>query len=59
MIKVLDGRALNDHFWIYYGALSNVEYTVTVTDTVTGRRKTYINPEGRFASAGDVRALPD
>jgi hypothetical protein len=28
LVKVLDGRAINDRFWVFYGALSDVEYTV-------------------------------
>ncbi|MFY9825578.1 MAG: hypothetical protein WAM82_29665 [Thermoanaerobaculia bacterium] len=58
VLKVLDGRAVNGNFWVYYGALSNVEYTLTVTDTATGAVKTYHNPSGTFASAGDTQALP-
>ena len=57
MVKVIDGRANNGRFWVYYGALSNVAFTMTVTDTATGRQKTYRNPPGRFASAGDVEAF--
>jgi PKD repeat protein len=58
MVKVLDGRAVNGNYWVYYGALSNVEYTITVTDTVTGSSVTYFNPSGTFASVGDTRAIP-
>jgi hypothetical protein len=58
VLKVLDGRALNNHFWVFYGALSDVEYTVTVEDTQTGKRKTYFNPRGNLASVGDSAALP-
>ena len=36
VIKVVDGRAFNSRFWVFYGALSDVEYTITVTDTQTG-----------------------
>ena len=39
------------------GALSNVEYTLTVTDTVTGAQRQYHNPSGRFASVGDPVAF--
>jgi hypothetical protein len=58
MIKILDGRAVNGHFWILYGALSDVEYTITVTDTVTGEQRTYVNPRGQLASRADVGAFP-
>ncbi len=58
ILKVLDGTQLNGHFWVFYGALSNVEYTLTVADTVTGVSKTYVNPAYNFASVGDTTALP-
>lgn len=57
ILKVLDGRPINDRFWVYYGALSNVEYTITVTDTVTGFARSYFNPAGRYASVGDNDAF--
>ncbi len=57
-VKIVDGRAVNGHFWVFYGALSNVQYTLTVTDTQTGRSKTYVNPQGAMASVGDTSALP-
>jgi photosystem II stability/assembly factor-like uncharacterized protein len=56
-VKVLDGRALNGRFWVFYGALTNVEFTLEVTDTETGRRQVYRNPSGRFASVGDTAAF--
>lgn len=57
VIKVLDARVLNGKFWVFYGALSDVEYTITVTDTVTGAVKTYFNPQGRLASVADTSAF--
>jgi ELWxxDGT repeat protein len=57
VIKVLDGRELNGHFWVFYGALSDVRYTLTVTDTLTGEIRTYDNPAGRFASVADTAAF--
>ena len=57
MIKVLDGTSVNGHFWVFYGALSNVQYTITVTDTRTGAIKVYTNPFGTLASVADVLAF--
>ena len=57
VVKALDGRAVNGHFWIFFGALSNVEYTVTVTDSQTGAVRRYTNPSGRFASVADTLAF--
>jgi hypothetical protein len=57
VVKVLDGRSINGHFWVFYGALSNVEYTITVTDTQTGAVKTYFNPQGQLASVADTAAF--
>jgi hypothetical protein len=57
VIKVLDGRAVNGHFWVFYGALSDVAYTITVTDTVTGSSRTYHNTQGHLASRSDVTAF--
>lgn len=50
-------RAVNSHFWVFYGALSDVEYTITVTDMLTGAMKTYFNPQGRLASVADTSAF--
>lgn len=55
--KVLDGRGVNNHRWVFYGALSNVEYTLTVTDTETGAARRYVNPPGRLGSVGDTNAF--
>lgn len=57
MLKVLDGSAVNGHFWVFYGALSDVEYTITVTDTATGSQRTYHNPLHHLASGADLDAF--
>lgn len=53
-VKVLDGRAINGNFWLLYGALSDVEYEITVTDTVTGRSRTYRNEAGSVCGEIDT-----
>ena len=57
VVKVVDGRAFNGFYWVFYGALSNVAYTVTVTDTQTNTVKTYNNPAGTLASVADTAAF--
>ncbi len=56
-VKVLDGGPVNGHFWVFYGSLSNVPFTLTVTDTATGEPRVYENPERVFASQGDTAAF--
>ncbi len=57
MVKVLDARAVNGNFWVFFGALSNVEYTINVVDTVSGELHSYYNPPSTFASVGDTSAF--
>ena len=57
VVKVLDARAVNGKFWVFYGALSDVQYTITVTDTATGAVKTYNNTQGNLASVADTAAF--
>ncbi|HYL05113.1 MAG TPA: hypothetical protein VE075_03685 [Thermoanaerobaculia bacterium] len=45
LIKVLDGCGLNNHFWVFYAAVTNVGFHVTVKDTKTGHTATYVNPD--------------
>jgi hypothetical protein len=58
VVKVLDGRIPNGHFWFFYGALSDVEYTITVTDTETGVQRLYQNQGGNICGQGDASAFP-
>ena len=58
-LKVLDGRSINGQFWVFYGALSDVEYQLHITDTLTGVRKTYSNPAGEICGMADTNAFTD
>jgi Calx-beta domain len=51
LFKVIDGCAFNDRYWVFFAATTNVEYTVTVTDTVRGQLRSYSNPLGTAAPA--------
>jgi hypothetical protein len=57
VVKALDGRPVNGRFWVFYGALSDVEYTITVTDTVADQVKTYVNEPGDICGRADTAAF--
>jgi hypothetical protein len=59
MVKVLDGCALNGHWWVFAAGLTNLEVDLTVKDNVTGHQKVYHRNAGPpFAPIQDTRALP-
>ncbi len=43
--EVLDACSLNNRFWVFLAATTNVGFTATVTDTVTGHQAIYTNPD--------------
>jgi hypothetical protein len=51
LVKILDGCPINNNYWVFAAATTNVEYTLSVTDTDTGAVKTYFNPLGNAAAA--------
>jgi lysyl endopeptidase len=58
LIKVLNGCPITDHYWVFFAATTNVEFTLTVTDTQRGGSKEYFNELGQRANAvTDTQAL--
>lgn len=57
VVKVLDGRAVNGRFWVISGALTDLEYTLSVIDTQTGLRRAYYNPPGVQKSVVDTSSF--
>jgi hypothetical protein len=58
IIKVLDGCALTDHYWVFIGGLTNVEVQITVRDLDTGAAQSYFNPLNQtFAPVLDIGAF--
>jgi hypothetical protein len=56
-VKVLDGRPINNKWWVFYASLTDVEFTLTVTDTQTGTVKTYHQEPYTQVSANDTSAF--
>jgi plastocyanin len=46
LLHVLDRCAVNGHYWLDLAAVTDLEFTVKVRDTQTGRTWVYVNPAG-------------
>jgi len=45
LLKVLNGCGINNRYWVFAAATTDVEYTLTVTDTQADKTKEYFNPQ--------------
>jgi photosystem II stability/assembly factor-like uncharacterized protein len=43
VVKMADATALGEGFWVFHSGLTDLEYTLSVVDTVTGQQKSYQN----------------
>jgi VWFA-related protein len=57
MVKVVDAVSLNGYYWVFYGGLSDLEFTLKVTDPATGTVRTYSSPADQYTSGGDTMAF--
>jgi hypothetical protein len=58
IVKVVNGCAFNQRYWVFGGGLTNVAVTILVTDTQTGILRTYTNPQGTaFQPIQDTNAF--
>ncbi|HKD19445.1 MAG TPA: alkaline phosphatase family protein [Thermoanaerobaculia bacterium] len=57
VFKVVDGRAINGKFWVFLGSMTAEQFSLTITDTVTGATKTYTNDAGQTSSVADTSAF--
>lgn len=58
VVKVLDARAIGQGFWVFYGSLSDVEFSLTVTDTEANEQRSYFNAPGHRCGQFDTSAFP-
>ncbi len=59
LLKVLDACFLTGKYWVFASATTNVGFTLTVTDIVTGNVRVYRNTDGEAAvPIQDTRAFP-
>lgn len=58
-VKVLDGCAINGHFWVFVSGLTNLGVEVSVGDSLTRLGRSYTNPLGHlFEPVADTLAFP-
>ena len=59
LFKMVNGCSLNNHFWVFLSAGTNVAFTVDVLDTASGHSTSYSNPDLKAAlPVQDTSALP-
>jgi PKD repeat protein len=58
IVKMVDASGIGQSYWVFYGALTDLTYTLTVTEVATGHTKTYHNAQvgstvcGQFDTSG-------
>ncbi|HEY6147798.1 MAG TPA: PKD domain-containing protein, partial [Thermoanaerobaculia bacterium] len=62
IVKMVDASAIGANYWVFYSALTDLNYTLTVKETSTGRTKTYRDAKvgttvcGAFDTSGFLQA---
>jgi len=62
IVKMVDASAIGANYWVFYSALTDLNYTLTVKETATGRTKTYQDAKvgttvcGAFDTSGFLQA---
>jgi ELWxxDGT repeat protein len=59
MVKVLDGRPVNGHWWVLWGGLTDLGYTVEVLDRETETVRTFTNPPGSLCGGAGTTAFAE
>lgn len=56
-VKMVDGRDLNGSFWVFYGGLTDLGYTLQIQEQGSGRIRTYVKPAGSACGGIDTSAF--
>lgn len=59
LVKILDGREINGHFWVFYGAITTLPVDLEITDRTTGATRIYRKASGQPQGDADVVAFAD
>ncbi|MEO8378936.1 MAG: NF038122 family metalloprotease [Acidobacteriota bacterium] len=58
VVRIQDTRPFAPRFDLYYGGMTDVGYTVSVTDTVSGTSRQYVNTVGTVGGGVDRNSFP-
>jgi len=58
IVRIVDARPFAPRFDVYYGGLTDVEYWVHVTDTITGTARQYYNAPNTVGGGVDRATFP-
>ncbi len=59
LVKVLDGCAINGHYWVLGSASTNVHFVLQISDSTTGTSWRHENVQDQLAPAfADTAAFP-
>ena len=58
VVKMVDGRPINGNFWFFHSNLTSLDYTLTVTDQVSGAVRTFQSHES-FCGDADISLEPN
>lgn len=57
VIKMVDGRSVNDAFWAFYDGITDLPFRIRITDTSTGAERVYDSPAGATCGWSDTQAF--
>jgi PKD repeat protein len=53
-VKIVNATSVDGHNWVFFGGLTDFEYTLTVADTQTGKVRRYTKPAGSACGGFDT-----
>ena len=54
-VKMVDATSVFGDFWLFHTGLTDLAYTLTLDDSVTGATRTYEKPGGDYCGGADIR----
>lgn len=57
-VKLLDATSVDGAYWLFYGGLTDLEYSLTAVDLATGASRLYHNPPSGVCGGFDTLRLP-